>query len=268
MIYQIFYDEKTRGTNDRGFLQLDNAANDRPDWSEYWPIRNFFLNNELDDDVHYGFLSPKFKMKTGLDAQTVHDFVASATDHDVIAFSPFFDQAAFAVNIFEQAAAQHEGIFPVFQNAFALFNPHIDVASLVMSSTQTIFCNYFTAKKPFWARWFALCEVLFAECENEGSALSKKMTAGVRHSGTFNPAKVFIVERMASYILTTESGWKVKTYDPFDLPYSPAALAGFRSELCVLDALKIAFRETRRPQYIAEFQKVRADILDRLQSRS
>ena len=41
-IYQIYYDEATRLSNDNGFLQLDNSLNERPDWSEYWPIRNYF----------------------------------------------------------------------------------------------------------------------------------------------------------------------------------------------------------------------------------
>ena len=40
-IYQIFYNESTQKSNDPGFLPLDNLSNERPDWSEYWPIRRF-----------------------------------------------------------------------------------------------------------------------------------------------------------------------------------------------------------------------------------
>ena len=54
-IYQIYYDEATRLSNDSGFLQLDNSFNERPDWSEYWPIRNYFKNNILEDNKYYGF---------------------------------------------------------------------------------------------------------------------------------------------------------------------------------------------------------------------
>lgn len=40
-IHQIFYSDDTRRTLDPGFIPLDNLANERPDWREYWPIRKF-----------------------------------------------------------------------------------------------------------------------------------------------------------------------------------------------------------------------------------
>ena len=42
-LHQIFYDEKTRGEVGAGFLPLDNCTNERPDWREYWPMRNFLM---------------------------------------------------------------------------------------------------------------------------------------------------------------------------------------------------------------------------------
>jgi hypothetical protein len=62
-IYQIYYSEATKAHNDPGFLPMDNLANERPDWREYWPIRNYLLNNNLEEDTRYGFLSPKFEAK-------------------------------------------------------------------------------------------------------------------------------------------------------------------------------------------------------------
>ena len=34
-IFQIFYNEATKNSNDPGFLPLDNMENPRPDWREY-----------------------------------------------------------------------------------------------------------------------------------------------------------------------------------------------------------------------------------------
>ena len=45
-IYQIYYSEKTREILDPSFIPLDNTQNNRADWWEYWPIRNFLLNKE------------------------------------------------------------------------------------------------------------------------------------------------------------------------------------------------------------------------------
>ena len=87
-IYQIFYNESTQKSNDPGFLPSDNLSNERPDWSEYWPIRRFFTGRTLSPDTYYGFLSPKFHQKTGLSAQDVRTFLVDCTD-DLVLLSPF-----------------------------------------------------------------------------------------------------------------------------------------------------------------------------------
>ena len=74
-LYQIYYSEQSRAQLDPGFLPLDNSANERPDWREYWPIRRFLLDNPLDPQTYYGFFSPKFREKTGLDAAAVQRFI-------------------------------------------------------------------------------------------------------------------------------------------------------------------------------------------------
>ena len=74
-IYQIYYSKETQASNDQGFLQLDNLSNERADWSEYWPIRNFLLSNELDESSFYGFFSPKFKQKTFLSSTEAYHFI-------------------------------------------------------------------------------------------------------------------------------------------------------------------------------------------------
>ena len=64
--YQILNHYTSRQDLDPGFDVLDNSTNERPDWYEYWPIRKFLLNGPLDEDAFYGFLSPKFRLKTNL----------------------------------------------------------------------------------------------------------------------------------------------------------------------------------------------------------
>ena len=103
-IHQIYYSEQTHAELDPGFLPLDNSANERPDWREYWPMRRFLLGRELEPEAYYGFFSPKFKQKTTLTAAAVNDFVRQRGGAaDVISFSPFFDQMAFPLNIMELA---------------------------------------------------------------------------------------------------------------------------------------------------------------------
>ena len=57
--YQIVYDQATRSMVDPDFEPLVNEHSARPDWFEYWPIRCFFAEAEVDEAALYGFLSPK-----------------------------------------------------------------------------------------------------------------------------------------------------------------------------------------------------------------
>lgn len=90
--YQICYSPETLASVPEGFHALNYTDNSRPDWREFWPIRQFLLNNYLTDDTLYGFLSPKFNHKTGLDFPSVSNFIISNyTNQDIVTFSPFWD---------------------------------------------------------------------------------------------------------------------------------------------------------------------------------
>ena len=73
--FQICYSAESAQSVPAGFKALNNLDNARADWREYWPIREYLLNNPLEDGVLYGFVSPKFSYKTGLDYQAVQSFV-------------------------------------------------------------------------------------------------------------------------------------------------------------------------------------------------
>src|SRR4051812_29143380 len=99
-IFQIFYDESSRAQLDPAFEALDNSSNKRPDWYEYWPIKNYLAFNALDDSTYYGFLSPKFGSKTTLSGSQVKEFVDRANGADVITFSQYPCLAASFFNMF------------------------------------------------------------------------------------------------------------------------------------------------------------------------
>ena len=113
-LYQIPYSAPTLAQVEPGYRVLDNLANERPDWFEYWPIRRFLLAHALDDDAFYGFFSPKFGRKTLLSHDDVSRFVrASAAQADVVLFSPQPDMGAFFLNVFEQAVKATANMQPL-----------------------------------------------------------------------------------------------------------------------------------------------------------
>ena len=248
-IYQIFYDENSREKLDPGFIALDNTPNERPDWREYWPIRQYLLTQALSKDTYYGFFSPKFFAKTGLDANAVYEFInQQSADTDVILFSPFFDQGSFFLNIFEQGTIAHPGTNLVFEQSIHLVMPQLQISNLVMDSRSIVFCNFIVAKPQFWKKWLEVCERIFLEAESNKTPLANLLNETVLHD-TQAACKTFVIERLASLLLVTIPDLKIKNYKSLELPLSHSKIRNELDTLVSMDALKMAYLTTKNPLY-------------------
>lgn len=128
-IHQIYYDDSSKSLLSAEFTPLDNTANLRPDWAEYWPISQFLKTQALVEDDFYGFMSAKFLYKVGLNAEQVSTFASqeSRADIDAIVFSPLWGFGAFFKNVFEQAEFSHPGSLSIVKRFFELTDMAIDV---------------------------------------------------------------------------------------------------------------------------------------------
>jgi hypothetical protein len=264
-IHQIYYSEQTRAELDPGFLPLDNSANERPDWREYWPMRRFLRDIQLDPERYYGFFSPRFGRKTHLTAAAVHEFLRQRDGSaDVISFSPFFDQMAFALNIMELAIVDHD-CRETFAQCAALVAPQFQINRSVMSSRDTVYCNFFVAKPRFWARWLGKCEVLFDIAEDGLTPLGQALNRVVNYGAVAAPAKVFVIERVASLLLWSEKEWVFDSYDTALLPNASTRLLEVVSvpDLLILDALKIAYAESSAERYLTLYSHFRDKLIQR-----
>jgi hypothetical protein len=263
-IFQIFYDEETKNSLDPDFLPLDNFENSRPDWREYWPIRNFLLNNSLDEDCFYGFFSPKFKEKTGLTAKDCYGFVEQkSADLDVICFSPLFDLGAWFRNSFLHAISAHPNSAESILGALHILSPSININELVMHSGNNIFCNFFVAKPKFWRAWQEKCELIWAEAEAGEGPIARGLNALAEGHDSPAPIKTFVIERIASLMLASNESWKVRAYNPLMLPFSSAPIANERMALIQMDALKIAYANQRRAEFLSLHKSLGELVLKR-----
>lgn len=262
-IYQIYYSEETKNQVDTSFHPLDNSSNLRPDWREYWPIRHFLLNNHLENDVMYGFFSPKFKLKTKLNGFEVNEYISGLEgEYDIVNFSPYYDLAVFYQNIFEQACSEHRDVKEKFNSCISKIFPEINISSLTMNSGNTIFCNYFTAKKDFWIEWFYICEKIYAWSENDKSELFQILNSPTNHGEEIVDFKVFLVERIAS-ILAISKHKRINKYSLKELPYgSPAFNYQKHNEmLMLLDSYKHTYTKTNKLEYLKLFSDLRQKII-------
>jgi hypothetical protein len=255
-LYQIAYSPQTLAALEPGYLLLDNLANERPDWYEYWPIRRFLLNETLDEQAFYGFFSPKFGRKTQLTHADVQRFVQQHAEQiDVALFSPQPDMGAFFLNVFEQGETFDPGLIEAFEGFLAEIGRPVPLRQLVMDSRQIVFSNYFVARPAFWRAWFELAERFFAVCEGEATPLQRALTVATSYQGA--QRKVFLQERIASLLLTIEPRWRTKAADPFTMGWSTSRFREHPTEAFISDALKLAFREQGFGEYLQAFAAVR-----------
>ncbi len=254
-IYQILNHYTSRQDLDPGFDVLDNSANERPDWFEYWPIRRFLLDESLNEDAFYGFLSPRFRQKTNLSAAQVRDFIGRAAHAtDVFLFSPSIHNSAYFLNVFEHGDSEHPGLARIAARLFERIDPAVKLDELVSDSRNTVHSNYFIAKPRFWRAWLGINEQLFAIAESGEDPLGKELRTPTSYRGQGNvQMKIFIMERVATWILTRDRSFVARVRDPF-----AARARIYKLPVAIVcDALKIAYATEGRGQYKDVFLLVR-----------
>ena len=65
------------------------------------------------------------------------------------------------------------------------------------------------------------------------------------------------MERAASLLLTTQPHWRSVAHNPFGMGWSMSRFREHPNEAFISDALKIAWRDQRYPQYLQAFIAVR-----------
>jgi hypothetical protein len=261
-IHQICYSSETLNKIPDRFLTLDNLSNNRPDWREYWPIRNFLLENQLDDDSLYGFFSPKFSHKTGLNFNDIEKFIDEKyTNEDVVMFSPYWDLLSLFKNTFEQGEVFHPGLILETQNFVNHINFDIDISNHISHSRNTVFCNYFLATPSFWKEWLVLGEKLFDYAENKKYGISELTTYGKERV----PMKVFVMERIVN-LISLKHKKKCLNFDIFKLNPSDSVLNKLLYESIICDSLKVAYDQTGYQIYLNQFAEIRLVVNNYLNS--
>lgn len=245
---------------DPGFIPLDNCNPDETGWYEFLPILNFLNSNELEKDVWYGFLSPKFGDKVGATSDDVEGVIhQSGKQANVILLSPEWDQIAYFKNIFEQGEFFHPGLLELSRKFIDSLDIDLNLHDQIMDSSNTVFSNYVVAKKEYWDAWKNIAQK-FYEFTSLHSEYSHKL-----QSKSYNqyPMKAFIQERLASLILNC-SPFSVINIDQSE--YGPINTLLFDSDdrsrrlLKQCNELKSEYRRTRRSIHLKEYWETRNQI--------
>jgi hypothetical protein len=262
-VYQIFYDRETRENLDAGFIPLDNTKNERPDWYEFWVIRNYLLHNDLEEGRWYGFLSPNFLKKTGVRSKDVYDLLQAVdAQRDVLLISYGWDQISYFLNCFEQGEFWHPGLIQSCESFFQASGIDFDIKNCVGSTQNTVFSNFVFGKRNYWEKWLSLANSLFSYFES-GKAPSSKQAGALTPYGSeenLAPMKAFIQERLPTVLLAREK-FRVLAADisgnlaVFDRLFHENSRT--RHLLYTCDIMKQEYCSSRDERYLEMYWKIR-----------
>ena len=266
-VQQIYYDESSKGMLDAGFIPLNNSLNPRPDWYEFFVIFQFLKTHELQNDCWYGFLSPKFKQKTGLTSDNLYEFLEAADqdNHDVAITSPGWDQICYFRNTFEQGEYVHPGLIDLTQEFCSRQKIDLDIRGVVSHSQNSVFSNFIVAKPNYWKKWLMLAQAFFAIVEDNSSNFSSKTnTLTTYHTANrLAPMKTFIQERFPSMLLSSSEFFVANLDLSTHLPINHKLFnieAGLRQKLLACDLFKRQYLDTSKPEFINSYYQMRNQI--------
>jgi len=263
-LYHIGYTEETVAQLPSGFKLLNNIDNIRPDWYEYWPIRNFLLNKRLEEGKYYGFFSPKFKKKTGIDPLDLRSTICNIKGKpDVIFICPQPEVGAIFKNLYYGSDFTDRGALKTASEIFRKSKLKINLESMIQDSRSIIFSNYFLANSRFWKEWLDICETIYinSESEQHDNDLYLQLNKKTNY-GPSTQRKVFMIEGVASTILQT------KKYNSYGISItSDAAKGNFNTgdmQHIICDSLKIAYNETKDEKFLLKFEEESNNLLKTL----
>jgi GT2 family glycosyltransferase len=260
-LYHIAYSQQTLETLRPGFRLLDNLSNPRPDWYESWPIRQFLLTQVLDEEAYYAFFSPKFFLKTVLDANYLRQFVASDQDHtDAFFICPQAEVGAVFLNPVMGSEFTDPGALATVQKSLDKAGLGLDIASQVIDSTTLVYSNYVIAKPAYWRRWLSMVECVYDIAENgSDQALQSELVHPTRYDGGVQ-RKVFLIECLPSLLFITDA-MKVKSIPLNESSAARGVMYPYREQSLAWDAYKIAYNRTGNPAFLNLFHSAANAVL-------
>jgi hypothetical protein len=124
---------------------------------------------------------------------------------------------------------------------------------------NTVFCNYFLAKKTFWLHWLELGERMFHLAGHGDSDLSRALRGDTTYGEKALPQKIFVQERLVNLLLAS-GRWKSSAYNIFDLNGSTTPLNQFYEQAVSANALKLAYSQTGNAIYRNAFLKLQKQV--------
>jgi len=260
-LFHIGYSIETMELLQPGFTFLDNLANERPDWFESWPIRNYLKNNKLDDNDYYGFFSPRFLLKTGRSSSELRHFISTDNeDTEAYFICPQAEVGAFFLNPVYGMDFSDPGTLDTTQKLIDKVGLDLNINLQLIDSSQLAYSNYVIGKASYWKKWLEIVDIVYHYAET-GSDISLKKA--LNYPTQYNNGvqrKVFLIECIPS-ILFNHLNLKVKSIPINHDKAGRGVMYKYLDQANKCDELKKMFKKTNDFSHVLEFQKISEGVL-------
>lgn len=265
-IYQLYFKPEQVSELDPAFVPYDNTENLRPDLREWFIWDKEYENCKNENLDYWGFVSWKFKEKTGIDGEQFTKFIEETPGYDLYFINPCIINEALFVNSWEQGDIYHPGISEIGNTFFKKVGyKDLDVTSMVLDRSRTMYANYIVGNANFWDKFMEFSRKLFIEAEQDAEFKHKVFGEGLSNYAFDQslPMFTFLIERLIPTFIELEEIKSIGfNYTPETLPPKYNVYA---SDLAALSNLKLMINVYSSDELFRIWNHLRRSFLDRNQ---
>jgi hypothetical protein len=263
-IFQLYFKSEQVSHLDPLFTPYDNTANPRPELREWYIWDKEHGNVSKENLDYWGYVSWKFKEKSNLTGQDVFDHINNNPGYEVYLFNPCIVNEALFVNNWEQGDNYHPRISEIGNTFLAKIGyEDIDVKTMLLDRTRTVFANYVVGNQRFWREFMAFSRRIFAEAKTDAAFEDRVFGAG--HSKyAYDPSLpmfTFLIERLIPTFLDLE-GFNVCPYVYTDQTL-PNKYRPFANDIRILSDLKTQINKHDSDELYNIWNYLRWDYLNK-----
>jgi hypothetical protein len=268
-IHQIWYRDEQQAFLDPAMRPWDNRKNLRPEWCEYWVMRQASADFERNFNTLTGFFSWKFRNKIGLTHARVHGFIESLPGMDCYIFSPTSFQTACYLNVWQQGESWHPGITAKATRLLARQGYQVDLEKTVDHHLTSAYSNHWVASQRFWRAYLNFMGGIFDALE-AGKDSGDDYFTDCAYSGVAGghvralPIIPYIIERLFAVFVRLHPEFRIAAWE-WPLEELKARTFPEAGLIPLANWCKLMFCETRDVKYLYMFQDAQTRLLEAMQ---
>lgn len=264
-IHQIWYRDEHEAALDPNLLSWDNRENQRPEWCEYWVMRQAAQDFDKNFGELTGFLSWKYRQKLNIESSQIKAYIEAYPGADCYIFSPAVFQVAIYLNVWQQGEEWHPGITRQAQVMLQELGYQINLENSIDHHLTTAYGNYWIAGRTFWIKYLEFMDGVFhyieSALDNDRHGLWELVhgSNGGESHVQFLPIIPFLVERLFSVFVKLHPEFKIVAWQ-FPLDMMQSRTQGAAGIIPMANWCKYLAAETQDKKYLQLFSALQIEL--------